>query len=360
MKTVVITKRMYQSGSAYEGWSEANGFGKVGGPYADLLCSACDDDDPISIVSLAGQTPVGQINLIKGAVVLKGERIAVHWGSGFVVPAEHRSTGAGLAIMAKMRALSPGSGAVSISQQALPLYHKLGWIDLTAQRYLLPVRPSTFLRHKLGRSGWVGALGMAADSLAAVYRAGVRAALAVSRPRVCVELADPERDIDPGWFKGHTTRPYSTERSADWLRRVLTMGPMDNARQLFVVRSPSGVVLGYFVTTVALREGVGNGRFGDLQVASLRDWVSFEPERLPDDALLRLGMAELLRRSCDVIELCIPNGQPSQLPRRLGMVKMGELHFALRMAPRAGLEAADLAKSDRWWFRPGDGDAFLL
>lgn len=360
MKTVSITKRMYQAGNAYDGWTDAGGFGRVGGPYADLLCSACEPDDPISIVSLANGVPVGQINLIKGAVILKGERSAVYWGSGFVVPPEHRSTGAGMAIMARMRALVPGSGAVSISQQALPLYQKMGWISLTAQRYLLPVRPSTFLRFKLGRAGWVGVVGALADGVAKVCLGWVRFSLKRLTPRLRVERLDAARDVDPQWFGPHTNRPFSTERSAEWLQRIMTQGPMDNCRRLFCVRTESGSILGYFITTVALREGVANGRFGDLRVASLRDWVSFDQTLLTDETVMLMGLKQLIDTSCDVIELCVPNGQPSKWPSRLGMIRMGQFQFAVRLAPSVSQLYTDLSQPEHWWYRPGDGDAFLL
>lgn len=360
MKTLEITKRMYQAGTAYEGWADEEGFGRIGGPYAELLCASCDEDDPISLVSLVGNRPVGQINLLKGAVVLRGASVPVYWGSGFAVPSEHRSTGAGLALMARLRSMRLASGAVSISQLALPLYTKLGWQCLGARRYLLMARPSAYLEHRFGLSVPVRLAAWLADQAAHVYRQLVRLVLKTRTPHFQTEVISQPADIREDWFTSHTDRPFTTARTAGWLRRVMELGPKDNSRQLHVVRGPHQRVLGYFVTSVAMREGIGNGRFGNLMVASLRDWVSFAQDVLTEQEVMLMGLSELLKASCDVIELCIPNGQASTVPRRLGMVTMGELHFALRLPPDMKGHHPDLADAERWWFRPGDGDAFLL
>jgi GNAT superfamily N-acetyltransferase len=360
MKTIAVTKGMYREGKAYQDWSGGGELGRIGGPYAELLCESCEDHDPVSLVSLVGQKPVGQINLLKGAVVLAGERVPVYWGSGFVVPEEHRATGAGMALMARMRSLTPGTGAVSISQLALPLYTKLGWQCLGAQRHLMLARPSVYLKHRLGRSAPIRFLGRLADGAAKVHRWLVRGVLGMLTPRLEQQVLQDFAGISDSWFAKHTDQPYATERSAAWLRRIMSLGPQDNARRLHLILGSDRQVIGYFVTALARREGVGNGRFGDLMVASLRDWVSFDRVSLPERAVMLMGLRELLKAECDVVELCVPNGQPSRLPAILGMVKMGELNFALRLGPEWVRRHPDLARPDLWWFRPGDGDAFLL
>lgn len=360
MRTIAVTKASFKEGTAYQGWVEDKGLGRVGGSYAELLCDACEESDPISLVSLVDQQPVGQINLLKGALILKGERVPIYWGSGLVVPEEHRTTGAGLALLMRMRGLAPGTGVVSISQMALPLYVKLGWHCLGAQRHLLLTRPSTLINHRLGMNLPARLLGRLANLVALVHRKIAGLLLALISPGFQTDVIHDPADIREDWFSNHTDRPYSTERSAMWLRRVVSQGPNDNARRLFAVRDSNHRVLGYFITAVAQRTGVGQGRFGDLMVASLRDWVSFDQARLPDHAVMLMGLRALLSADCDVVELCIPNGQASRLPTWLGMVKMGELQFALRLSPDLAKSHPDLSNPQLWWFRPGDGDAFLL
>jgi GNAT superfamily N-acetyltransferase len=360
MKIIPITKRMFVHDRGHADWAGDGAVGAIGGPYADMLCAFADDDDPISLVAMAGGRAVGRINLLKSAVILKGERIDVFWGSGFVVPPEQRATGAGLALMARMRSIAPGTGAVSVSQMALPLYQKLGWIGLSAPRYVLPATLSNLLRHRFGPGGLVRAGGWMIDRGIAVYRAIWRTVLGVMLRGYTVSEITRYDETEHGPFGPYTSQPYATERSSAWLNRIMSEGPQENNRRLFVVRNRQRKVVGYFITTVAMRHAVDEGRYGDLEVATLRDWVSFDPAEAPEADILALGLRELLKVRCDVVEISLPPTQSARLLRMMGMLRKGELSFMVRLAPATQARFPDLSDPSKWWFRPGDGDAFLL
>jgi hypothetical protein len=360
MKIVAITKRMFLHERATADWGRHGAVSALGGPYADMLCTFADDDDPISLVAMVDDHPVGRINLLKGMLVLNGESIPVYWGCGLEVPPEQRTTGAALVLLARMRSMSPGTGAVSVSQLALPLYKKLGWIDIVAPRYVLPARPSTYLKHRFGRSVLVRAGGGAIDVAVSAYRLMWRSVLGVLHSKFVVTEISRFDETEHGPFEPDTLQPYRTGRSASWLNRIMSEGPKDNNRRLFLVRDRLQKVVGYFVTAVALRRNVDNNRFGDIEVATLRDWVAFERGGATESDVLALGLRQLLTVSCDVVELCVPTTQPSRLLRLMGMVRIGQLSFVLRVTPELMAKRPDLADPSKWWFRPGDGDAFLL
>jgi hypothetical protein len=360
MKILNITKEMYLSGSAYADWTDDGTSGRIGGPYADMLCAFSDDNDPISLVAMVDGIPAGQINLLKGAVILEGDRWVVYWGAGLHVLPANRSTGASIALLAKMRAMSPGSGAVSVSRQAAPLYLKLGWFGFAAHRYFLPVHPSTVLKNRFGGGALVRAGGLLIDGAVAIHRYLLRAALALFGPKCSTKEVSRFDETEDCRFEAHTTLPYTTERSSLWLNRVISEGPKDNDRRLFLVHDRNQKVVGYFVTAVALRRGVDNDKFGDLLVASLRDWVAFRSGGLNDADVMLLGLKQLLAISCDIVEICVPQIQSATPLRIMGMIRMGDLNFVLRLTPSAHAKYPDLTDPSKWWFRPGDGDAFLL
>ena len=135
---------------------------------------------------------------------------------------------------------------------------------------------------------------------------------------------------------------------------------MDNSRRLFSVYDANEKLAGYFIVTTALRHGAGGGKYGDLRVASIRDWVAFQSTELTDDDLILFGLRELLRTQCDVAEICVPGSESANVLQRKGMIRMGEQHFFIRFNPPLDHNAPDINDSQNWWLRPGDGDAFLL
>jgi hypothetical protein len=358
-----VTKRQLLDGTAYRDWAPSTSFGRVGGPYADMLMNACDPDDPVSIIVLSGSNPVGKINLLKGALVLDGCPMDLFWGSGLEVLQESRRSGAGLAIMTSLRKLSPAMGAVSISLDAMPLYTKLGWKSFSAPRYVLPRKAAPLLSWVFGQRQGV-AFSMACVIAEACLRAYAHILMVMwrwSSSGFSVE----ESSILPESLRkelvGFTDRRFHTTRTVESVNQMLTGGPMDNGRRLHLVRDHSGEIGGYFVTSCALRESVAGGRMSGVRVASLRDWMSFDDGSLPEKALIRLGLLQLGKANADAIEICIPEHHSTSRRMFLGLLRLGEQYFVLRVNDKqTQIVESDLAKQSNWWFRPGDGDAFLL
>ena len=360
MRVLTLTKRMIEDGSAYKDWADPQGTGTIGGAYQELLFSFCDEEDPVSLVAMTDDGPVGQVNFLKGLLHLEDSTIPVFWAAGLSVKPDHRNTGAGMLLLAKSRSIKPAVGVGSVSQQAVPLYIKLGWRLFTLPRYVFPVKPSTYFLRKFGVSLVARCIGFVADSISRAYRRTVIYLSDRRARRYRIALANEIALEEEDKFNSYTRRPYRTHRSTQWVNRIMSEGPMQNSRRLFLVYGDDEELAGYFIVTTALRRGVAGGKYGDLRVASIRDWVAFRTSDLTDDDLLLFGLRELLRAECDVAEICVPESESASILRGRGMIRMGEQHFFIRFNSPIENDAPGIDEPENWWFRPGDGDAFLL
>src|SRR5262245_19383284 len=117
-----------------------------------LLSNPMDGDDqqPMQILGVKEGRVIGQMNLVGGQICIEGQQFRILWGSGYDVPAEHRTTGIGAMILLHMHRLPYAVGVVGASQMAAPLYRNLNWVDFVAPRFLLLRRMRPVLERYLG------------------------------------------------------------------------------------------------------------------------------------------------------------------------------------------------------------------
>lgn len=362
LRIVEVTRAMYESGEAFAGWGGNPEFGRIGGSFGELLRTspvrAQDPADPLLLTALLDDTPVGFVCTFNGLLHADGNDIDTLWCSGLQVLPEHRNTGAGLMLLLRLRAKNLASGAVGISQIALPIYRQLGWQDITADRYLLVKRSAPILRRWLAGKWLLGAAALIADLGLLVHRSLVRLALGIRSAGYRVEAVDELpaeldsqlRDADGG---------LRTHRSVDWVNWAMRSGPQRNRRQLYLVKAADDRPVGYFMTGLLHHEEADGGRIRDITLASLRDWMSFGNSDLDETGVLLLGLQTLLGAKADAIELCVPEQDSGRSLRRLGLLQKGALHMVMRFPPNTpGLPDGELS-GDNFRFRPADGDGFV-
>ncbi len=313
--------------------------------------------EPLQIVGKDGDRVTGLMNLLPGRVCAAGEVLPILWGSGFVVPPEHRSSGVGSLILLSMHRMAVTVGAVGPSQLALPLYERLRWVSLEVPRYVLPrrARPivEAYLRPGPGRRLARGVC----DALLRAYGGAIAVAVRLETRGLRVERLErmPEA-LDPALRCA--TAPVYVPRSAAWINWILSAA--SGQPGLWLVRARSGQPAGYFVVTHRRHSSAGGGRFKDVVMGSVKDWMTFDPGVVTDAQLVRLAIRELLRREVDAIDVCAAEPEVGAAVRRCGFRRMGAMHVVFRPAAGTPLARPELHDLRAWRIRPADGDYFLF
>lgn len=362
LRIVDVTRGLYESGNAFDGWAGDPEFGRIGGSFGAMqLASPVGQqgtDTLLLISAQLGNQPIGHMHFISGLLHAGDREIPVLWGSGLVVLPEHRSTGAGLMILLRLRAKAIASGAVGVSKLALPIYSQLGWLHLEAERHLLIRRSAPILQRWIRKpvllrlASWLVDLPLALQRL--ILTAAIR--LRLRRFRVEVTARMPE-ELDAQISR--LEKPLKCHRSARWLNWALNSGPQQNNRRLHLIRNDDGRVLGYFMTSLMHHDEADGGNIRNIRLASAKDWMSFDEKELDDAGVLMLALKTLLNMQADAIEICVPERDTGQTLRRLGMLRKGALHAAIRLPPDLKALQEELSNSGQFWFRPADGDGFL-
>lgn len=336
---------------------------------ATLLANplSCEPGDPVRILAVSGRTIAGRIDLIPGRIVLlkadgTADFVPVLWGSSWYVPPEFRKTLAAVMIIMRWQALWPAAAVVGVSRMALPMYEKLKWTSVPMHRSVLLFRSRAIVERYAGTGFWARTVRCVADfglrMLNAVHR--------LWRPsarRLRVERIDraPEH-WGPLLARCGRDHPASTVRSVEWLNWLLgnTFGGRLKARTgLFAVRESSGRDMGYFLIKDRLYESATAREFKNLQLGTVSDWATFEPERLQPLDLIALAVRELRRLRIDAAEVCSNDQALHRRLRRVGFIGAGQLAFLFRSPPGGPLGADALRSETAWSVRPADGDNFF-
>lgn len=303
------------------------------------------DHDPARLLALAGSRQAGGIDLVAGELETPDGPQRVFWGSALWVAPEFRGRGLAGALLREAESFGDVAAACAPSRMSLPLYRKLGYVDLELRRHVRVRRIAPLVVPRLGaRAG--GAVAAAGDlplraqrSLLAVGGGSAEAKpVAAFPPELEPRLAD--------------RAPYAPHRSAAWLDWVVreSFYGDDHRRELRLILSPGGDVLGYFVVKARRYSGVTRWRVENLHLGSLVDWRVFEPHALSFDQLVRLATEALEGWGVDAVEVCLPPGERARL-LRLGFVPAGAQHIEWRRR-REELPRDPSA----WTLRPGEGD----
>lgn len=349
------------------------------------------DDDPAQLVGLADGKVIGKVDLFAGEITLDGAPVRVLWGSALGVPEQHRATGIGLMLAMRMQALGAWIGAFGVSQIAVPLYSNLRWTDLSLPRYVLVRRSRRFLAAFLGSDVLAAILAPLADLLFALQRAWLRAAEPVHRRYALVPAARMPEDL-AGGFAAHAEKlggamPHRSPAWVNWLLSTEFNEVASRRTNLWLVRHRStGAIAGYILTKQRHFDDVTQRHVRNVTIASVQDWMSFDPADLPDHQLLALAISAATRPNdhagedgvgengagrdgraagggraaskADAVEICTAVPDSRRTLRRWGLLPMGQLNFLCR--PARGTELADDKWRDveNWRLRPAEGDNF--
>jgi len=364
LSVIKVTRGMLRLPEHLKSPVERHPYAGVGGPYKEMLTTSAwgpsnDDQEPALLLAALGDEPIGRISLFSGRVHVDGRSVPMLWCSGLDVPKEHRQTGAGLMLLLAVRALPVPVGVVGVSRQALDLYVKLGWKHMTATRYVLLLRSRPIIEARFGAGPRGRLLQGAVDAVLRLHQTALRGAFLWRARALTVELRDElPATLDP-LIETVSSAGLRCHRSTRWVNWCMRTGPKDNQRRLYLVSERSGAPLGYFVSSTGTHQEAGGRQLAGLRLASLRDWVSFDPERLPDELLISVAVRTMMNGAAEAVEICVPEPGVGDKLRRLGMFARGALHFLVR-APTGTLPdpASDGADLD-WWWRPADGDGFV-
>jgi hypothetical protein len=314
------------------------------------------DGSPVQILGLKGDEVVGRINLVFGRICVEGEDVPILWGSAFKVPPNHRSSGLGAMIVLTMQNLPYAVGAVGASQMALPLYQRLNWIDFKIPRFVLLRHCRPVLQRRFG-SGLLPSAAIAVGDLflaAAVHRVARRIRMA-TRSLSVKEMMHMPDELDSQVRR--IDKPASCLRSVAWINWILSL--QKGTPGLFLVKDGQGRTVGYFVITHrSHKEGIG--LYEDFILGSVKDWMTFDSSAVTDTQLVFLAINQLMRRSVDVVEVCVAEPEVGLALCRHGLKRLDDLHFTFRPLPDSPLAKPTYHHIEVWRIRPADGDYFTF
>lgn len=326
------------------------------------------DEDPAQLLALLGDRVVGRVDVFRGQASAFGETTPLFWGSSLHVPAELRTTGAGVMLVLRMSTLGSTVAGCGFSQAAVPIYQALRWQSFEFRRWILvrrsrpvverlmtPVPPS--LRVPLSAAAAFGA-----DRLLSAERAArslrVRGSRALTAraveslsPALDARLASPDAEI-------------FTHRSSQYLQWQLqatfadgyTQGP---ERRLFVAEDENGAVAGYFVVKVKRHEVASQRGYRNLLLGSVQDWFLFATRPGLLQTIVLLAIDELSRMHVDAIEICETEPGLGDVARRLGFRRAGTTHFMFRPTPDSALARPESSDRAAWRLTPAEGDTMF-
>jgi len=314
------------------------------------------DDDPVQILGLQGDAVIGKIDLIAGELLVRGEPVPVLWTSAYFVPEEFRHTMVGIMIVLKMQQLHHTIAACGVSQMALPIFQKLKWLDFTQPRFMLIRRSRSIVEKYLG-TGIGGAVATkVADGGLLLHRGALRAWSAIATRSLRTEMGPAP--VLPGL----SSPAVIVHRSREWLDWLLAESfESDPTRRkgLYVVRDKADNVLGYFLLKMRVFETASHRGFKNVLMGSLYDWMTFDSGQLTNRQIALLATRELANWGADAIEICTDNPDVGRAVRRLGFLRVGELHTLVRAAKPSPL-AGQFPDQKDWRLRPADGDNFFM
>jgi predicted N-acetyltransferase YhbS len=308
------------------------------------------DDEPVRLFALVDSRQVGGIDLIAGELETPNGSQRVFWGSALWVGPESRGKGLGRTLLRHAESFGEVAAACAPSRMSLPLYRQFGYVDLELRRHVLVKRLRPLVEPRLGATAGgaiasVGELALRAQHALFGVAGGAHAGALEATPATAFppEL-EPQLAVERA--------PYAPHRSAAWLDWIVreSFYGVDHRRELRLVQSAGGDVLGYLLVKARRYSGVTRWQVENLYLGSLVDWQVFEPRALSFEQLVRLAVEALDGWGVDAIEVCLPPEERARL-LRLGFVPAGAQHVVCRG------QGQDLPSDPAaWTLRPGEGD----
>lgn len=322
------------------------------------------DDDVAQLIGHIDGRIIGKVDMFAGEIDIDGAPHRGIWGSALGVPEEHRATGIGLMLAMRMQTLAPWFGAFGVSQIAMPLYLSLRWRDLSLPRFVLVRRSRRLMQAMTGSSALGAALGPVADIAFAGQRAWMGMAAGGAAKRYELETVDrmPE-DLGDRFITPAGAAPHRSPAWINWLLDTEFNDVPTRRRHLHLVRErASGAVAGYVLTKQRHFDEVTQRQVRDVTIASVQDWMSFDPDGLPEPQLLALGIGAALHADPDapVDAVEVNTADPAEMAalKRWGLMRMGMLNFVYKPGRGAPLDDPAWHDHAKWRLHPAEGDNF--
>jgi hypothetical protein len=348
--------------------------GHLGGPWDDpegllsmspqkrqaLLSNPLSDDpqDPVRILAIRESAVIGRQDIVVGRIRVRGKDLQCLWGSDLAVPEQFRSSLAGVNLVLQLQRRHHTVGACGISQMVYPVLQRLRWRDIPMPRYVL-LRTSRPVVERFLPSGVASTISRVVLDTTLRAHGRILSAWAARKARGLdyerVEAMTP--DMEP--YLARADAPIAAYRSPAWINWLLANEfneELPVRPSLYYVHDHAGAVLGYFLvkaTTYPLHRG-----FSNVKVASLKDWMIFDTERLDTEGVILCAVEALSRWDVEVIEICLSGRGALPALRKWGFVRRGELHLMLKAS--SGSPLSEVAVSDQASeLRPAEGDNFF-
>ena len=360
----VIDREMFSARAEMRMWDDPVGLLDIGDRQRSAMLASpfsAGPRTPMRLVAEQAGRVVGKGEFLPGRIWIGKQPHAVNWAAGLVVDPAYRGQGIATALDRKRRAISQVFGACGASVAHARIYRRLGFHEVSRQRYVRPCRARPVVRRYLGDHPAAKVLTPLAEAALATGRRAV-AMLAPPRPRgLTLQPAGAlPADLEP--IVNGPSAFIRTDRSCPWFEWVLThqFHPDPGNRQaLHLVVEPDRQPVAWMLTRVRFHERASHRGFPDTLLGSVGDWGILEPRRLTWMGLLQLACDVLEGCGCDAIECCLPPGHRTRgLMRRLGFVPLGKLYGFMHFALGLGVDVG--AHPPRTWaIRAADGDHFV-
>ena len=263
-------------------------------------------DEPVQLVGTVDGCAAGTIMFLPGELVVDGKVFSVTWCSGLFVVPEYRKSLLGILLVKEARGSHNIVGGSRLSEMALPIFKRLGWLSIPLTRYIMPRTSRPVLEHVLGPGKAAALLSPLMDLAFILHRWLLKGREKISCANLHCKPADsmPET-LDPAL--ANLNHPCGCHRSSRWLNWILqnsfTADPR-NRKQLYLVHDRNHRVVAYFITRVKFREHVSHSGFGNLLAGSVIDWGIFASSAVRQEHLWLMGTNALTAEGVDIVEIC--------------------------------------------------------
>ena len=313
-------------------------------------------NEPVQLVGTVDGCAAGTIMFLPGELTVDGKVFPIAWCSGLYVVPEYRKTLLGIALVREARGSHSIVGGSRLSETALPIFKRLGWLGIPLTRYIMPCRGRPALEHVLGPGMPAALLSPLLGRALALHRRLLKRREKVSCANLTCKPADsmPE-SLDPAL--ANLSQPFGCHRSSRWLNWIIQHSfnaDPRNRKQLYLVNDRNDRVVAYFVTRVKFHNPVSRRGFRNLLAGSVLDWGVFDPSAVHEAQLWLMATNVLAAEGVDVVEICDASPDAT-VP--FGFRKSGQHWMALLSNSSEPTITKD--QIPQWILRQVDGDSGL-
>jgi hypothetical protein len=318
------------------------------------------DEDVASIIGMVNGIPVGRMDAFPSVLHVDGVQHRVVYGSSLFVTEDARESGTGLMILLRFQALNPTVAVCGISQMIKPIYQKLGWTHFPMRRMVQIRRSRAFVQAILKSYPLARVAGWPVDRALSAHRRVMR--LFSSKGSWLEVVAESAATVAGVLRSAPATARVCPDRSIDWYAWELGQQFSDEPSRrtgLYSIRDRSGAVVAVFMTKARRFETVTQRQLKNVVLASLQDWIIYEPEAIDEADLCLIAADQLGSAGPDAIEICVPNPETAARLKRMGFIGIGELDFLYKANAKSPVFKAEFKQASAWRLRPADGDNFF-